>query len=295
MKTPVFKGACVAIATPMTDEGINYPALSRLIEFQISEGIDAITICGTTGESSTMTEEEQREAIRFCVEKVAGRVPVVAGTGSNNTAHALELSRYACEAGVDALLLVTPYYNKTTQLGLIRHYNHIADRVSKPVIVYNVPSRTGLSCTPETYRELSKHPMINGVKEASGNFTAIVNTRHLCQDAFYIWSGNDDQVVPILALGGMGIISVFANILPRVMHDMVRLFFEGKVGESADLQIRYAELIDKLFIEVNPIPVKTALNLMGFEAGLLRLPLCEMLPKNLEALKTAMKDAGIKI
>lgn len=295
MKTPVFCGSSVAIVTPMTDEGINYPELARLIEFQISEGTDAITICGTTGESSTMTDDEHREAIRFCVEKVAGRVPVIAGTGSNDTAYALELSIYACEAGADALLVVTPYYNKTTQLGLLRHYNYLADRVSKPLIIYNVPSRTGLSCSPETYKELSGHPMINGVKEASGNFTAILNTRYLCKDELNIWSGNDEQVVPILSLGGQGVISVLANILPRQTHDMVRLYFEGRTKESADLQIRLSDLIDKLFVEVNPIPVKTALNLMGFKAGPLRMPLCDMLPKNLEALKTAMRDAGIQI
>jgi 4-hydroxy-tetrahydrodipicolinate synthase len=189
--------------------------------------------------------------------------------------------------------MVTPYYNKTTQLGLIRHYNYIADRVKKPVIIYNVPSRTGLACTPETYKELSRHPMINGVKEASGNFTSILNTRYLCGDEFNIWSGNDDQIVPILSLGGFGVISVLANILPGETHEIVKLFLDGKVKESCEMQIRYSDLIDKLFIEVNPIPVKTALNLMGFEAGPLRMPLCDMLPKNLEALKISMRNAGI--
>jgi len=293
MKTPVFKGACVAIATPMTESGINYPELSRLIEFQIAGGIDAITICGTTGESSTMTDDEHMKAIEFCVEVVAGRVPVIAGTGSNDTAYALNLSKHACEAGADALLMVTPYYNKTTQLGLVRHYNYIADHVTKPIIIYNVPSRTGLACSTDTYRELSKHPMINGVKEASGNFTSILDTRYLCGDDLNIWSGNDDQIVPILSLGGMGVISVLANVLPKETHDIVQLYFDGKIKESSDLQIRYADLISRLFIEVNPIPVKTALNLMGFKAGPLRMPLCDMLPKNLEALKTSMRNAGI--
>ena len=296
MKQPVFIGSSVAIITPFTASGeVNYEELGNLIEFQIQNHTDSITICGTTGEGSTLTDAEHREAIRYCVDVVAGRVPVIAGTGSNDTAYALELSQFACEAGVDALLMVTPYYNKTTQRGLVHHYEYLADRVSKPIIIYNVPSRTGMSIQAQTYYELSKHPNINGVKEASGDFTLIAHTRHLCGDELNIWSGNDDQVVPLLSLGGKGVISVAANIIPRQMHDMVDLYMNGEVQRSSAMQVTLFDLLHSLFLEVNPIPVKTAAALIGFKPGELRLPLYQMSDANLEKLKTAMRAAGLKV
>ena len=295
MKTPVFTGSSVAIVTPFCETGVDFNALGKLIDFQIENGTDAITICGTTGESATMNDEEHRACIEYSVKHVAGRVPVIAGTGSNDTAYALELSQHAESVGADALLLVTPYYNKTTQRGLVKHYTYIADRVKTPMILYNVPSRTGLCFTADSYLELSRHPNINGIKEASGNFTLIAQTMALCGANMNVWSGNDDQTVAMLALGAKGVISVAANIIPRVMHDMCTLFFEGNVSASAALQLQYFELINELFVEVNPIPVKTALGLMGYTVGELRMPLCDMAPKNLELLKNAMRKAGLLI
>ncbi len=295
MKKPIFTGASVAIVTPFKDEKINYEVLKKQIEFQIANGTDCITICGTTGESSVMTDEEHRECIKFAVDTVAGRIPVIAGTGSNDTAYALDLSLYAESVGVDGFLMVTPYYNKTTQRGLVKHYEYIADRVKTPIILYNVPSRTGMSFTVDTYEALSKHPNINGIKEASGDFSLIINTMARCGDELNIWSGNDDQVVPILALGGKGVISTTSNVLPREMHDICQLFFDGKIAESAALQKKCAEIIRCMFIEVNPIPVKTALNLIGFEVGELRMPLCDMAPANLESLKKALVGMGLEI
>jgi len=295
MKTAVFTGSSVAIVTPFCETGVDFNALGKLIDFQIENGTDAITICGTTGESATMNDEEHRVCIEYSVKHVAGRVPVIAGTGSNDTAYALELSQHAESVGADALLLVTPYYNKTTQRGLVKHYSYIADRVKTPMILYNVPSRTGLCFTADSYLELSRHPNINGIKEASGNFTLIAQTMAMCGDNMNVWSGNDDQTVAMLALGAKGVISVAANIIPRVMHDMCALFFEGTVSASAALQLQYFELINELFVEVNPIPVKTALGLMGYTVGELRMPLCDMAPKNLELLKNAMRKAGLPI
>lgn len=293
MKKPVFRGASVAIVTPFKDGRINYDVLKKEIEFQIENSTDSITICGTTGEASVMTDAEHRECIAFAVKQVAGRVPVVAGTGSNDTAYALDLSLFAQEAGADGLLLVTPYYNKTTQRGLVKHFTYIADRVDTPMILYNVPSRTGMSFTCDTYFELSKHPNINGVKEAGGDFSLILNTMARCGDELNIWSGNDDQIVPLLALGAKGIISVASNIIPKQIHEICRLFFEGNVAESAAIQKKYAELIRCLFIEVNPIPVKTAMRLIGFDVGNLRMPLFDMAPANLEILKASMRDIGL--
>lgn len=295
MKTPVFTGANVAIITPLTEKGIDLNRLGDLIEFEIEGGINAITICGTTGESSTLTHDEHCQAIEYCMKKVAGRVPVIAGTGSNDTAYALELSQFAESVGVDGLLMATPYYNKTTQRGLVAHYNYLADRVKTPIILYNVPSRTGLSFTANTYFELSKHPNINGVKEASGNFTLMAETLALCGEELNMWSGNDDQTVPMLALGAKGVISVAANVIPRVMVDICKLYFEGNVEESRKLALRYFDLMNRLFIEVNPIPVKAALKLMGLDSGLLRLPLCEISDANLAILKKAMLDAGVSL
>ncbi|WP_207648098.1 4-hydroxy-tetrahydrodipicolinate synthase [Clostridium beijerinckii] len=281
----MFTGAAVAIVTPFTEDGINFSELKKLIDFNIENGTDAIVIAGTTGESSTMTDEEHREAIRFTVEYVNKRVPVIAGTGSNDTVYAVELSKYAESVGADALLLVTPYYNKTTQTGLIKHYNYIADRVNIPIILYNVPSRTGVNITPETYAELAKHPRIVATKEASGDLSAIAKIKALCKDELNIYSGNDDQIVPILSLGGKGVISVFSNIMPKESHEICSLYFEGKVEESCNLQTKYLDLINTLFIEVNPIPVKTALGIMGYNVGPLRMPLFPMEGKNLEKLR----------
>lgn len=296
MREPVFEGSGVAIITPfLKDGGIDFPKLGELIDFHAAAGTDAIVICGTTGESSTQSLEEHIAAVDFCVKHTAGRMKVIAGAGSNDTNAALFLSQHAKDSGADATLLVTPYYNKATQTGLIKHYTYIADRVDIPMILYNVPSRTGLSFTAETYAELAKHPNINGVKEASGNFSLIASTRALCGDDFYIWSGNDDQVVPLMALGGKGVISVVSNILPELTVQMTHLCLEGRFEEAAKLQIQNMKLINSLFIEVNPIPIKAAMNLAGFQVGECRLPLCEMAPKNLEILKQNLIEAGIQI
>lgn len=285
MKDIIFTGAAVAIVTPFTEDGVNFEELKKLIDFNIENGTDAIVIAGTTGEASTMSDEEHKEIIRFTVEYVNKRVPVIAGTGSNDTAYAVELSKYAESVGASGLLIVTPYYNKTTQSGLVKHFNYIADRVNIPIILYNVPSRTGVNIAPETYLELSKHPRIVATKEASGDLSAIAKIKSLCGDNLTIYSGNDDQILPILSLGGKGVISVLSNVIPKETHDICNLYFEGKVKESSELQIKYLDLINALFIEVNPIPVKTALGLMGYNVGPLRMPLFEMEDKTLEVLR----------
>ncbi len=296
MKNPVFTGASVAIVTPFTkDNKINFGEFGKMIDFQIANGTDAITVCGTTGESACMTDDEHRACIDFCVEHVAGRVPVIAGTGSNDTEYAIGLSKHAAASGVDALLLVTPYYNKASQKGLVRHYEAIADSVDVPCILYNVPSRTGCSFTVDTYEKLSKHPNINGVKEASGNFSLILETMARCGDNLNVWSGNDDQVVPMLALGAKGVISVVSNILPDVMHNMCAEFFAGNIEKAAEIQKKYCNITNALFCEVNPIPVKTAMGLMGWNVGDLRMPLCEMGDSTLALLKSAMTEIGIAI
>ena len=289
MKDIPFKGAGVAIITPFNDDGINFAELGRIIDHQIEHHTDAIVITGTTGESATMTDAEHKAAIKFAVDHVNRRVPVIAGTGSNETRYALELSTYAESVGADGLLLVTPYYNKCTQNGLAAHYEKIADAVNIPLIVYSVPSRTGVSIKTETYVRLSKHPRIIGVKEANGDLTSILRLRKACGDDFYVYSGNDDQIVPILSIGGIGVISVLSNVAPQQTHDICQLYFDGKVEESARLQIDYCDLIDALFCEVNPIPVKTAMNLLGWNAGELRMPLSPMEPQNLERLRAALK------
>ena len=289
MKKKIFTGSGVAIITPFTEIGINFEELGRIIEDQIAGGTDAIVITGTTGESATMTDEEHRQAIKFAVEKVNKRIPVVAGAGSNETDYAIQLAKHAEEVGADGLLVVTPYYNKCTQNGLVAHYNMIANSVNIPLIVYNVPSRTGVNIKPETYLKLSKNPNIVAVKEANGDLTSILRTRALCGDDLDIYSGNDDQIVPILSLGGIGVISVLANVAPKAVHDICQLYFDGKAKESAKLQIENTDLIDALFCEVNPIPVKTAMRLMGYNTGGLRMPLSEMEEANLNILKTAMK------
>lgn len=293
MKRIVFKGAGVAIVTPFDEGGINFAELGKMIDYQIENGTDAIIITGTTGESATMSDEEHKAAIKFAVEHVNKRVPVVAGTGSNDTAYAVQLSQYAENVGADALLVVTPYYNKCTQNGLIAHYTKIADSINLPIILYNVPSRTGVGIKPETYFKLSKHPRIVATKEANGDLSAMVRTKKLCGDELEIYSGNDDQIVPILSLGGKGVISVLSNVAPKDTHLICQLYFEGKVEAAAKLQIDYSDLIDALFCEVNPIPVKSALKLLGWNVGKLRMPLSEMEPQNLEKLRAALKSHNL--
>ncbi len=294
MRTPVFTGSCPALVTPFDQNNIiNYDAFGKLIDAQIEAGVDAVCVCGTTGESATMSIREHIAAVEFCVKRVNHRVKVIAGAGSNDTSAAVYLSQHAQDSGADALLHVTPYYNKASQTGLIKHYEYIADRVELPIILYNVPGRTGVSFTAETYKVLSQNPKINGVKEASGNFSLLAHTRFLCGDDFYIWSGNDDQVVPMMALGAKGVISVASNIVPQVMVKMTRLCLENDFAAASELQIRYMDLIDALFTEVNPIPIKAAMNLLGMEAGPLRLPLCDISEKNLEVLRQAMRRANL--
>lgn len=294
MKKTIFTGAGVAIVTPMNLDGtVNFGKLAELIEFQINNATDAIIICGTTGESSTLTHEEHTQLIRFTVEEVAKRVPVIAGTGSNDTAYAVELSKEAELAGADALLVVTPYYNKTTQAGLVRHFNYIADNVNLPIILYNVPSRTGLDIKPETYAELARHKNIVAAKEANGNVCAMAQTVALCGDNLDIYSGNDDQIVPFLSLGSKGVISVLSNIMPQQTHDMCTKYLNGDVVGSRKLQIDLFALINSLFTEVNPIPVKHALNLMGYNVGECRMPLAPISAKNEEILKSEMKKLGL--
>ena len=291
----IFKGAGVAIVTPMKENlEINYDKLDEMLEEQIAGGTDAIIICGTTGESATMTEEEHSEAIRFTVERVKHRIPVIAGTGSNCTRTAVELSKEAEKDGADGLLLVTPYYNKATQNGLIAHYTQICSEVNLPAILYNVPSRTGCNIQPQTLAQLVKNvDNIVGVKEASGNIGAVAQIMHLCGGNIDLYSGNDDQVVPLLSLGGIGVISVLSNIAPAYVHDMVYRYLSGDVEGSCKMQLDALPMCDALFCEVNPIPVKAALNLMGKEVGPLRAPLTEIEPAHRDVLEKAMKDFGL--
>ena len=291
----IFTGAGVAIVTPMHSDGsVNYEKLDEIIDEQIAAGTDAIVICGTTGESSTLSHQEHIDVIGACTKKVAGRVPVIAGTGSNATSEAVFLSREAEKAGADAVLLVTPYYNKATQKGLINHYTTIAESIHIPAILYNVPSRTGVNILPETVVYLVDHVKnIVGIKEASGNISQVAKLMSLAGDRIELYSGNDDQVVPLLSLGGRGVISVLSNVKPKETHEMVASWFEGDRERSLALQLEMLDLIDALFCEVNPIPVKTAMNMMGKGVGPLRCPLCEMEPKNEERLRKAMTEAGL--
>ncbi len=275
------------------DGSINWEEFGRLIDWQIENSTDAIIVCGTTGESSTMSDEEHLNAIRFAVKRAAGRVPVVAGAGSNDTAYAVNLAKESKEAGVDGILVVTPYYNKTSQRGLIAHYNTIADATDLPMILYHIPGRTGVTIAPQTFKELSKHPNIVAVKEASGNISKIAETKYLCGDDLDLYSGNDDQIVPILSLGGIGVISVLSHVAPKATHDICRLYFDGKVKESARLQLEYMDLIHALFIDVNPIPVKDAMNQMGFAAGPCRMPLYPMSDGDRAVLTAALKNHGL--
>lgn len=290
MKNPIFTGAGVAIITPFTADGkVNEKVLAEIIEYQISHSTDAIVICGTTGESATLDHNEHTQAIKIAVDVTAGRIPVIAGTGSNDTAYALKLSNDAEKLGVDGLLMVTPYYNKASQEGLIKHFNYVADRVSTPIILYNVPSRTGCEIKPETYAELAKHKMIYAAKEATGNLSSIAKTISLVPEDFAIYSGNDDQITPIMSLGGKGVISVLSNILPQVAHDIAQSALDGDFKKSAELQLKYLELCNAMFMDVNPIPVKVAMRLMGIDVGPLRLPLCDMTPANTEKLKSVLQ------
>lgn len=294
MKNTVFTGAAVAIVTPMFEDGsIDYAGLGENIEYQIANGTDAIVICGTTGESSTMTDEEHVECIRYCVEKVNKRVPVIAGTGSNDTKYAIELSKEAEKLGADALLVVTPYYNKTSQKGLVAHFTAIADSVNIPIILYNVPSRTGTNISLDTYVTLSKHKNIVATKEASGNLSTVAQIIEKCGDNLDVYSGNDDQIVPIMALGGKGVISVLSNVLPKETHDMAQYCLDNNVAKAAELQIKYLDLANNLFIDVNPIPVKEAMNLMGMKSGECRLPLVKMEQNKIDILASSLKNAGL--
>ncbi len=295
MKKVIFKGCGTAIITPFTEDGVNFEEFRKMIEFQISEGVDSIIVCGTTGESSTMTTEEKKETIKFAIDVAAKRIPIIAGTGGNCTKSAIEMSKYAESVGADAVLVVTPYYNKTTQAGLIAHYKAIAESISIPVVLYNVPSRTGLNITPATCLELSKVENIVAIKEASGNISQIAEIANLCKDNLAIYSGNDDQVLPILSLGGLGVISVVSHLIPKDMHNMVENFFNGNIKEATRLQLDTLKLTSTLFSEVNPIPVKAACNMMGFNVGTPRLPLIEMSDAGKEKLKTEMISYGIKV
>jgi len=293
MKKLIFKGAGVAIVTPFTEDGVNFSEFGRMIDAQIEGHTDAIIVAGTTGEAATMSDAEHKEAIKFAVEHTKGRVPVVAGTGSNDTAFAIQLSKYAEEAGADGLLLVTPYYNKCTQKGLIEHFNKIADSVNIPCILYDVPSRTGVSIKVPTYAELSKHPNIVAVKEANGDLSSILRLRFAVGDELAVYSGNDDQIVPIMAMGGIGVISVLSNIAPKQTMEICDRFFAGDVAGSAALQCRYLPLINALFCEVNPIPVKAAMAALGFCENYLRLPLTSMEPAHEAHMLDLMRAEGL--
>jgi 4-hydroxy-tetrahydrodipicolinate synthase len=289
MKKCLFKGSGVAIITPFINDGVDFEKFGELIEFQISNSTDAIIVCGTTGESSTLSDDEYKEVIKFTVSKVNKRIPVIAGSGTNSTKKSIEKSIFCEEVGCDGVLLVTPYYNKTTQKGLIEHFNAIANSINIPVILYNVPSRTGLNILPKTALELSKTENIVAIKEARGNISQIAEIANLCGDNLQIYSGNDDQIVPILSLGGIGVISVLANILPKETHDIVINYLTGNISISRELQLKLLPLINALFVEVNPIPVKEALNILGYNVGKCRLPLTDMEEKNKELLKSILE------
>ncbi|MBR0447784.1 MAG: 4-hydroxy-tetrahydrodipicolinate synthase [Clostridia bacterium] len=293
MKNTIFTGAATAIVTPMTAQGVDYEQFGRLIDWQIAEGIDAIVVAGTTGEASTLSDDEHKEVIRYCVERVAGRVPVIAGTGSNDTAYAIELTKYAGEVGADAVLLVTPYYNKATQNGLIKFFTDIADASAVPCILYNVPSRTGCNIAPATVAALAEHPNIVAIKEASGNISQIAQVAHLCGDKIDIYSGNDDQIVPVLSLGGKGVISVLSDLMPAATSKMVHDYLDGNTAAATKAQLELLPLVDALFSEVNPIPAKAAMAAMGYCEDYLRLPLTPMEEQNAEKLYALMAEQGL--
>ena len=293
MKKVIFKGCGTAIITPFTDDGVNFEEFEKMIEFQIKEGVDSIIVCGTTGESSTMTTQEKKETIKFAIDVAKKRVPIIAGTGGNCTKSAIEMSKYAESVGADAVLIVTPYYNKTTQAGLVAHYKAIAESINIPVVLYNVPSRTGLNITPATCLELSKIENIVAIKEASGNISQVAEIANLCRDNLAIYSGNDDQILPILSLGGLGVISVLSNVIPKDVHNMTQSFFDGDIATATKMQLDTLKLTSALFCEVNPIPVKAACNMLGFNSGIPRMPLIEMSESGKERLKNEMINYGI--
>lgn len=293
MKKPIFTGSAAAVATPFTGSGVDFPALRKHLDFLLENGTDALVVCGTTGEAATMSYEERMETVEAVVRHVDGRVPVIAGTGSNNTENAIALSRDAVSAGADGLLVVTPFYNKATQRGLIRHFAAVADSAERPVILYNVPSRTGVKCAAETYAQLAGHPNIQGVKEASGDLALVQKTRELCPEDFYIWSGNDDETAPIMLLGGSGVISVAANVVPQEMHQLTASCLSGDFVSAGKLQLRLRKLCEALFWEVNPIPVKAAMSMMGFCQERFRLPMCEMEEENRARLRTVLAEYGL--
>ncbi len=294
-RKPIFTGAASALITPMTASGVDYENFRKLINWQIEEGIDALVIAGTSGEASTLTDEEHREVLKFAVEVVDGRVPVIAGTGSNDTDYAIDLTKYACEIGCDAMLVVTPYYNKATQKGLIKMFTAIADASTKPVILYNVPSRTGVNIEPATYAALADHPMIQGIKEANGQIDKITETMALCGDKLDLYSGNDDQIVPLMSVGGKGVISVLSNVLPKETSEMVHKFLNGDVKGAAQMQFKYFPLVKALFSEVNPIPAKAAMAAMGFCEDYVRLPLTCMEDATKAVLLDRMREAGLDV
>lgn len=294
MKKIIFKGSGTAIITPFTDNGVNYKELAKMLEYQINEGTDSIIVCGTTGEVSTMSDEEKKKTIKLVVDTVNKRIPVIAGTGSNDTKKVIEMTKYAESVGVDAALIVTPYYNKTTQEGLIKHYEKIAESVNIPIILYNVPGRTGINILPKTCYELSKISNITAIKEASGDISKVAEIANLCRDNLWIYSGNDDQILPILSLGGIGVISVLSNIIPSDVHKMVTSFLEGNFKEARKLQLDTLNLIKTLFSEVNPIPVKAACNILGFDAGIPRMPLIEMSNEGKVKLTKEMQKYKVK-
>ena len=293
MKKIIFKGCGTAIVTPFTEDGVNFEEFGKLLEDQITNHVDAIIVCGTTGEASTMTESERKETIKFAVDKVAGRVPVIAGTGSNNTKAAVEMTKYVESVGADGCLVVTPYYNKTTQDGLVAHYKAIAEATTLPIILYSVPSRTGVNILPATCKKLSEIENIVAIKEASGNLSQIAEIKNLCGDELSIYSGNDDQITPILSVGGIGVISVLSNVAPEYTHNIVNNFLNGNIKEAIDAQVKAIPLIKALFCEVNPIPVKAALNMMGYNVGIPRLPLIEMSNDGKAKLEKEMKNFGL--
>jgi 4-hydroxy-tetrahydrodipicolinate synthase len=292
-RKPVFTGAATALITPTTEAGVDYESLGKLIDWQIEKGIDALVIAGSTGEGKTLSDKEHREVLRFSAERIAGRVPMIAGTGSNETEYAISLSRYACQAGADALLVVTPYYIKATQNGLVKMYSMIADAVTKPLILYNVPSRTGVNIEPETYARLADHGNIAGIKEANSDISKIVSTAALVEGKLDLYSGNDDQIIPILSLGGKGVISVLSNLMPAETSKLCRMYFEGDTAGAAALQLRYLPLIRALFCEVNPIPVKAAMSELGWCKNYLRMPLTPLEDAHRELLFAAMRKEGL--
>ena len=294
-KTPIFTGSCTAIVTPYLENGVDYEKYAELIDFQYEGGTSAILVCGTTGENPTHTEEEHNKLVELTVKKCAGRMKTIVGVGGYNTAHVLEQAKQAEACGADGILMVTPYYNKSTQKGLIEHFTYVADRVSVPMILYNVPGRTGIGIKPATYKALSKHPNINGVKEASGNIAEFALTRSICGDDLVFWSGNDSDTVPMMALGAVGVISVASNIIPKDVAKLCGLGLAGDFKAAAAEYFRLADFFDKLFIETNPIPVKTAMNVAGMNVGKLRLPLVDMDPANLEKLKVSMRGVGLEV